>query len=83
MSSMKIKLKPCSVHKMCMSSMANVSAFGLNKNKGSESMSFRMHLVGAPVQAIHSLKLTFSHLKKDGWNTFSFPFGMAHFQGLC
>ena len=22
-----------------------------------------------------SLKLTFSHLKMDGWNTFSFPFG--------
>ena len=24
---------------------------------------------------IPSLKLTFSHLKVDGWNTFSFPFG--------
>ena len=24
---------------------------------------------------IPSLKLTFSHLKMDGWNTFSFPFG--------
>ena len=23
-----------------------------------------------------SLKLTFSHLKMDGWNTFSFPFGI-------
>ena len=28
------------------------------------------------------LKLTASlHLKMDGWNTFSFPFGMAYFQG--
>ena len=24
---------------------------------------------------VPSLKLTFSHLKMDGWNTFSFPFG--------
>ena len=24
---------------------------------------------------------TFSHLKMDGWNTISFPFGMAYFQG--
>ena len=27
-----------------------------------------------------SLKLTFSHLKMDGWKM-KFPFGMAHFQG--
>ena len=27
-------------------------------------------------------KLTFSHLKMDGWNTFSFPFRMAYSQGL-
>ena len=28
-----------------------------------------------------TLKLTASlHLKMDGWNTFSFPFGMAYFQ---
>ena len=24
-----------------------------------------------------------SHLKMDGWNTRSFPFGMAYFQGPC
>ena len=27
------------------------------------------------LQNLHSLKLTFSHLKMDGWNTFSFPIG--------
>ena len=33
------------------------------------------------ILAVPSLKLTFSPLKMDGWNTFSFPFGMAYFQG--
>ena len=34
-----------------------------------------------PSTVLTSLKLTW-HLKMDGWNTFSFPFGMAYFQVL-
>ena len=33
-------------------------------------------------ESVNSLKLTFSPLKMDGWNTFSFPIGDAYFQGL-
>ena len=35
---------------------------------------------GSSKVLVPSLKLTFSHLKMDGWNTFSFPFGA--FNGL-
>ena len=37
---------------------------------------FHVNLPGCTLPKTNS-----SHLKMDGWNTFSFPFGMAYFQG--